>query len=423
MRGRSCHGKIVDVANPAKRLFPNLLCWALDEDFLGDRMAFIAGPRQIGKTTLLRTYLDEVGHSDRYFNWDIASVRTRARRDPDFFAEGAAAAQFPVVFDELHKLPKWKNYLKGLYDGWKGRIRFIVTGSARLDFARRSGDSLVGRYFLYRRLPLHPRECIAGIDAVPAWVAGSPLTPPPEPAPEFRDATSTLLEITGFPEPFLKGSRRFLERWRTEHLSLLIREDLRDLSRIEQLLRVEELAELLRGRVATPLSTNSLARDLGASFRAVQGWLHGLELVYLAFRIPPFYTRLARALRKEPKLYFWDWSLPESPGARFENFVAVQLCRAVHSWNERGLGRFSLAYIRTRDGIECDFVLLDGRKPVLLVEAKQGDTELSGALLKIRNWLGGVDAIQLVDSPGYLRQHRERGVLVLGLDRFLQLTP
>ncbi len=423
---RHCHGNLAIMrGNASEPLRPNLLRWALDADFLGDRMSLIAGPRQIGKTTMVQAHLASVGHSSRYFNWDAPAVRSAWRRDPAFFADGLVPgrAPVPVVFDELHKMPRWKNMLKGLHDEWRGRVRFVVTGSARLDFLRRSGDSLVGRYFLFRKLPLHPRECAASVADVPGWLPTRPLEPSDSVPQDFASACAALIETTGFPEPFLSGSSQFRTRWQSEHLSLLLTEDLRDLTRIEQVLRLEDLVELLRSRVGSTVSTENLASNLSASFGTVRRWLDALSLVYLTFDVPPFATRVARAIRKQPKIYFWDWSIPDDPGARFENFIAVQLQRAIASWNERGLGRFALAFVRTRDGVECDFVVTDARRPVLLVEAKRNDGEFAPSMFSVRRWLGGIPAVQVVERSGVLRPHAERDVWVMSADRFLLATP
>jgi len=404
----------------------DLLARALAPRFLKDRMAFIAGPRQIGKTTLLQDYLGRLGHPEFYYNWDTATVRRDFQQDPDFFSKNVGWDKVdkpvPVVFDEIHKYPEWKNHLKGLYDSWKGRVRFIVTGSARLDFMRKSGDSLVGRYFLFRKLPLHPRDVVKKPPDL-SWIAGRAWEPSAEPDGAWKDASRQLMDLNGFPEPFYSGSTEFLTRWQTEHLTLLVTEDLADLSRIEKILKVEELAVRLRNRIGAPLSTNALSEDLQTGFPTIKRWLEGLELVYLTFRIPPYTRNLERAIRKEPKLYFWDWSLPLEAPARFENRIAAALMRAVHVWNEEGLGQFELHYVRTRDGVEVDFLVTDKKKPVWLVEAKSSDETVAPNLLKVKSWLKIGHATLVVQTPGLLRAHRDEGVWVMGLDRFLQMTP
>jgi len=255
------------------------------------------------------------------------------------------------------------------------------------------------------------------------WNAGQPWQPEDVPSASWAEATRQLMALNGFPEPFFSGSGAFLTRWQTEHLTLLVTEDLADLSKIGQILRVEELALRLTNRIGSPLSTNALSEDLQAGFPTIKRWLEALELVYLTFRIPPYTKRLERALRKEPKLYFWDWSLPQSEAARFENMVAVFLMRAVHAWNELGIGQFALHYVRTRDGIEVDFLITNKQEPVWLVEAKSSDDAVSPHLLRVKEWLKVREACQVTATLGQMKAHRETGVWVLGIDRFLQRTP
>ena len=121
-------------------------------------MIFIAGPRQSGKTTLLRHFLAEKKCNDLFFNWDTPKVRNEFRKDPTFFESTARLKRknekdIWVGFDEIHKRTKWKDILKGYYDQFSHEFRFVITGSARLDLFRRSGDSLIGRYFLFNLLP------------------------------------------------------------------------------------------------------------------------------------------------------------------------------------------------------------------------------------------------------------------------------
>jgi predicted AAA+ superfamily ATPase len=406
------------------KLHPQMLEWALDPTLIQQRMSFIAGPRQIGKTTMLQNYLVSIKREPAYFNWDTPQVRRAYRANPDFFSDTIKPTdQFPapVVFDEIHKYPKWKSVLKGLHDSWRGKVRFIVTGSARLDFFRKSGDSLVGRYYLFRKFPLHPRECMGFQQATPRWRGKTALVENLlEVDSAWSDATRQLCSLNGFPEPFLAGSHDTLTRWQTEHLNLLITEDLADLTKIEQVLRVEELADILRTKVGAPLSTNKVAGQIQAAFPTVKRWLDALELVYLTFRIPPFTHKIARAIQKEPKLYFWDWSLVRDEGARFENIVAVYLMRAVTTWNEMGLGNYGLHYVRSRDGIEADFLITNDHKPLALFEAKLSDTNISSSLLRIREWIKVPEAIQVVQTSNVQKMYREKGVWTIGLDRLLQ---
>ena len=408
--------------------------WALDECFLHDRMSFICGPRQIGKTTLARNHLEQVKQIENYHNWDSMSLRQQFASNPFFFIENIPLPLSPVkrmpvgkrqwiVFDEIHKYPQWKNILKGYYDEWKNSVNFVITGSARLDYFRRSGDSLVGRYFLFKMNPLHPNDLTGFIlDRDSAWHPQVPLSHFIDPDKAFQDATNQLYHLTGFPEPLSVGTRDFYERWRSNHISLITSEDIRDLSRIGNIQKLQTLVFLLPERVGSPLSLNILKGILGCAHASVQNWLEALKKVYLIFDIAPHATRLKRSVRKEHKYYFWDWGLLEDSGKRFENFVAVQLQRAVSAWTEWGKGNYQLMYVRTKDGREVDFVITQRGEPYLLIECKRKDKNLSPNLKYFKARIRTPLAFQVIETPGYLKQV-EGGTFIAGLDRFLQILP
>jgi predicted AAA+ superfamily ATPase len=399
--------------------------YAFSEHVLQGRMAFLAGPRQIGKTTAAQRFLSQHQQPQTYYNWDTPTVKRRYAQNPLFFVEDLPPERPSswVVLDEIHKVPKWKNLLKGYYDEWHEKVRFIVTGSARLEFFRKSGDSLVGRYFLFRMLPLGIREVASGeMKNCAIWSPEEDLRAIPSVGPQVSHAVDALLELTGFPEPFAVGTQSFCTRWREHHCSLILQEDVRDLTRIAHIRKLETLLYLLPERVGAPLSLHSLCQPLEAAHRSVQTWLEALQVVYVVFFIPPWQKRLARSVRKERKCYFWDWGMVEDPGRRFENFLAVQLQRAVASWNERGLGPYALHYLRTRDGQEVDFAVTTRKQVVFLVEAKAQDTSLSKSLPVFQEKVQAKWAFQVIRQPGACTQ-KGKGLYVIGADRFLSLLP
>jgi predicted AAA+ superfamily ATPase len=218
------------------------------------------------------------------------------------------------------------------------------------------------------------------------------------------DAWEHLERRGGFPEPFLRDNTQQHRRWTNARRDLLIREDLRDLTNIRQVVLVEQLALLLPERVAAPLSVNALREDLQVGHDTVSNWLEALERLYFAFRIGPWTRRVTRALTKERKLYLWDWSQVADDGARFENMVASHLLKAVHTWTDQGHGDFDLHYVRDREKREVDFVVTASRRPVVLVEAKRSDTSPTEALTRFQSALGGIPAVQLVGTAGVDRR-------------------
>ena len=402
-----------------------VLDWALSEEILQGRMSFIAGPRQVGKTTAVQRFLENQGQSQLYYNWDTATVKRRYARNPLFFVEDLPPERSRcwAALDEIHKYPQWKNILKGYHDEWRKKVCFIVTGSARLDLFRKSGDSLVGRYFLFRMLPLGIREVVADASSkFSGWSPEEEIPAIPIVRPETSEALESLLHLTGYPEPFAVGKQAFYNRWRENHVSLILQEDLRDLTKIAQVRKLETLLYLLPERVGSPLSLNSLRQPLESAHGSIRLWLDALKLVYLVFSISPWTSRLSRSILKEEKYYFWDWGMPDRASARFENFVAVQLQRAVASWNERGKGPYSLHYVRTKEGEETDFAVADRRRVVLLVEAKERETGLDKSLASFKERLETGLAVQVVNQKGLCIQ-KGKGLYVMGADRFFSLLP
>lgn len=381
--------------------------YLFEPEINADKMIFLAGPRQIGKTTFVRHQLEKLKQEDLYFNWDDPFVRREYIRNPHFL-KGEIAKQRAkplIAFDEIHKHKKWKDILKGLYDLHCDEARFIITGSARLDYFRKSGDSLVGRYFSYGMLPLGLAEVLG----YPELIVNDDTVLSGEKENEFltklhsiplkqtQDAFRQLMQFGGFPEPFLKANKRFSTKWRRDYKSLLIYEDLRDLSRIQDMKGVEQLVLLLPERVASPLSINSLREDLNVNHRTISGWIEGLKKIFLIFSIMPWSKHIAKAIKKENKVYFYDWTMVDDPGASFENMVAVSLLRMVCRWNEFGLGDFELRYIRNHQRKEVNFLIVKNSQPFALIEAKRGDRSPSKSGLYFKKYLN-VPFYQLVEN-------------------------
>jgi uncharacterized protein len=357
--------------------------YIFDPEISPGKMIFLSGPRQVGKTTFALNWLASMGVEGTYFNWDDPVVKREYSRNPLFF-RNIILSKFqgkpvPIVFDEIHKHKNWKDILKGLYDPNKETMQLLVTGSARLGVYRKSGDSLVGRYFSFQMFPLSLPEAIGDFrfllsdDSLLA--KGESLIRVIEKAESKRslDELDKLLTFGGFPEPFLKGSPRFLRRWHTDYKSLLTKEDVRDLSRVAEIRGLEQLLEILPSKVGAPLSINSIREDLGYHHGTIMTWIDILSRLYLIFTIPPWHRNLTRSIKKEKKLFFYDWSYLEDPGKCFENLVAVSLLRMTARFTEIGLGNFELMYIRDKEKREVDFVVIKDNHPLALFEAKRGN--------------------------------------------------
>lgn len=355
------------------------------------KIAFISGPRQVGKTSMAEAILKEARISRGYFTWDDDEFRKLWLKQPKRILEDAKL----IVLDEIHKDRFWKNKLKGLYDLHKNEVKFIVTGSARLDYYRKSGDSLQGRYFPYRLHPFSLNETSKvprppGMDAKESW--GGTL--------QTKFDLDDLLSLGGFPEPFLGGSAELAQRWRRLHRERMIREDLRDLKEVRDIGQIKNLSLLLEDRIGSTLSYESLRQDLQVSFDTVRSWIELLEAVYFCYRIRPYTKDIKRSIRKEQKPYLFDWAAVTDPGARYENLIANHLFKSCQAWTDCAYGEFELFYVRDKQKREVDFLVTANKKPYLLVEAKSGASEITPALRHFTDILKPSFSIQVVRSLG-----------------------
>ncbi len=366
------------------------------------KMIFIAGPRQVGKTTLLKQLAEH--YPGPLFNWDDLDDRRLLTKTPNEAFQGSA-----VYFDEIHKYPRWKNFLKGKFDTQGSQCLIHVTGSARLDVYRRGGDSMMGRYHLFRMHPLTVAE-----------VLGQPLRLESPDHGSFRqngtptsaqgDTWRTLARFGGFPEPFLAGTERRHRQWQNMRHERLVREDIRDMSHVRELALLEKMIQLLPERVGGLLSLNALRLDIMVSHDAVRSWVSLLEDFYYHFLLSPYTGRLARALNKERKLFLWDWSEVTEPGPRFENMVASHLLKWCHYLTDTGLANAELHYLRDKEKREVDFLITFDRKPWCLVEAKRSDRTVSKDALYFSERLGRVPIYHVVDDHGGTEHRKPEGI-------------
>jgi len=384
-------------------------------------MIFLSGPRQVGKTTFAQMMLKRRNSENLYFNWDDPYVVREYRENPHFLNKYLASckAKMPLaVFDEIHKIKNWKNILKGMYDIYKNDCQFFITGSARLEYFTKSGDSLVGRYFHYRMFPLGLSETdgnlrnIINDDSLFLKGNGKKLLRFISKKIKRKDKNfKNWLAFGGFPEPFIKSSERFMIKWQRNYLTLLTREDINDLTRINNIRGLEQLVLMLPGKIGSPLSINSIREDLDVNYRTVSSWLESLKKIYLVFSIMPWTRKINRALKKEQKYYFYNWAIVKNESIRFENAVAVAILRLINRWNEYGLGDFELRYIRDRNKKEVDFLIVKNNNPLFLVECKLHDLKISPTGVRFSNLLG-VPYIQLVKDMDVMESYKEDRYLI-----------
>ena len=301
----------------------------------------------MGKTTLARQIIT---NKKSYLNWDHLEHR-----------QSIIQNQLPVylkqlVFDEIHKFSGWRSFIKGFYDVHGEKTKIIVTGSARLDHYKKGGDSLFGRYRYFRLHPFSLRELNKKAN---------------------NSDMEALLNLGGFPEPVLKGSKKTYRRWSLERRSRVVYTDINSLENIKDISSMEVLIQALNDRVSSVLSVESLRQDLQVSHNTVSRWLDILSALYVCYRIPPFGGARIRAVKKEQKLYLWDWAGAKSPGAIFENMVASHLLKYCHFIEDTEGYLMELRYLRDKEGREVDFVVLKEQKALFAVECKLSQGALS----------------------------------------------
>jgi hypothetical protein len=376
---------------PAARIYDGLLAEHLTQY---RQMAFVSGPRQVGKTTTCRT------HADAYINWDNIDDREQILAGPAHLVEQLGLNRLSktppmVLFDELHKYPRWKQFLKGFFDTYADQVRITVTGSSRMDAYRRGGDSLMGRYFHYHMHPFSIAEIL--YQDLPG---ASRIVRPPR---KIKSADFEALWLYGgYPEPFLKRDQRFSRRWQSLRLEQLVREDIRDLSQVQQIGQLEMLVRLLTSRSAHQLIYGNLAQDIRVSVDTARRWIDILRNFHLGFLIRPWHRNVSRSLRKEPKWFLRDWANIENAGDKAETFVGCHLLKAVDGWNDMGFGKFELCYLRDKEKREVDFLVARDGEPWFLAEVKHHEASISETLGYYQDQVKAPFAFQVVIDADYV---------------------
>ena len=390
-------------------------------------MAFVSGPRQVGKTTMAKDIL-YTRKNGEYRTWDDIAFRRVWLKGPSQVAaplldtSRKEKAKPLLVLDELHKDKRWKASLKGLFDLYHEKMDILVSGSARLNIFKKGGDSLLGRFFTFRLHPLSVAELIGARNDDPdSFVQNIFTATIQKHERQAYQILKKLLEFGGFPDPYFNADKKFWNLWRASRVEKLIREDLRDLSRLPELSQVELLAALLPDKVGNPLSIQSLREDIEVSHDTVKRWMNYLESLYYHFTIRPYSKKLSRSLKKEPKIFLYDWSEVESVGPRFENLVASHLLKACDYWTDSGHGSWRLSYLRNKEKKEVDFLISLKDKPILSLECKYSDVNFDSSILSFAKHIGLKHHIQIVLTPGIWNLQHIDGidVLIASADRVL----
>lgn len=352
-------------------------------------MAILVGPRQSGKTT---TAINYKAKETSYWNWDDQDDRIYLRSSPQKFLDEKNkrdSSKKVLVLDEIHKNKKWRNWLKGFYDKHNKEYQVIVTGSARLNVFKKGGDSLLGRYYSYRHHPLSIGEIESGLFETDLFR---------KVGKHSLEIYKSLFKFGGFPVPFISGKETSHAKWIRTRRELLVREDLRDLSKLEDVAAMELLVTLLKDRVGGLLSLNNIKDDVHVSVDTLRRWMKYLEALYYVFLIPPYTKNIKRSLVKAPKLYLWDWSEVTDESARFENMIASHLLKSVHYWTDTGLGEFNLHFIRDKEKREVDFLITQNNTPFMLVECKLSERDVQPALKHFNDILKPKYSLQVVHN-------------------------
>jgi uncharacterized protein len=353
---------------------------------LASKAVVLTGPRQVGKTTLSWQLMGKLNQA-QYLNWDVLADRMVLQN------QSWSPAADLLVMDEIHKMPNWKTWLKGVIDARPKGQALLVTGSARMDTFRQSGESLAGRYFSFQLHPISVRE----------WCTQEGVSP--------AIALDHLLERGGFPEPCLAPNAIEADRWRAQYFTDLIREDVLEFSRLHEITTMRLFIELLRERVGSPLSLASIARDLAVSPITLKHYLEILKALFIVFTIQPWHHNIARSMLQMPKVYFFDTGLVRGdPGIRLENAVAGMLLKQTDFLRDSTGQDIGLHYVRTKDGAEVDFALSNGQQLSHLVECKLSDAKPHTALTRFAAQFSQAKAVQLVFN---LRQEEFRNGIAI----------
>ena len=382
----------------------------LEEHIIHDlkkKMVFIGWPRQVWKTTLSKNIAIKSYNDYTYLNWDnLEDKRNIIKWKYKWWSE-------LIIFDEIHKYENWKNFIKWEFDKNKEKYDIIVTWSARLDIYQKWWDSLLWRYFYYRLHPLSLAEI--------SWIENDFFDIE---VLNFRNEYKTielekLLKFWGFPEVFYEENIIDLKRWHNDRLIRLIREDIRDLSNIKNISTLELMVSLIPERIGSLFSINSLVEDLWVTHKTISNWVEILEKIYYSYRIYPFLNSRIRSVKKEPKLYLWDWSELKDDWKKAENIISGHLLKYVHYLNDIYWEKAELYYLRDREQREVDFCIAVDKKIKFLIEVKLKSESISKNLKYFSQKLWTKNNYQVIVDADKEIDYEEGDIRVISASKFL----
>ena len=331
----------------------------------------LTGPRQSGKTTLLRHLF---GKDYDYLSLELPDVRAAAEEDPRSFL-----ARFPppVIYDEVQFAPGLLPYVKERIDEDRGRAgQFLLSGSQNLLLNERITESLPGRAAILHLLPMSWREASGNVDAPLVWEAdggtgsGRPLPP--------RDLWTRFLR-GGYPE-LVANPRRDLHLWHSSYIQTYLERDVRSLRQVGDLGRFRSFLRAMAARTGQLLNLSDIGRDLGVAVNTAKAWLSILEATYQVVIVRPYFANIGKRLVKSPKVYFTDLgTLCHLTGLKDPDHAAsgplagplmeaAVLGEIVKTLTHRG-ERPDVYFWRTAAGVEVDFVVEVGGR-LIPVEVK-----------------------------------------------------
>jgi len=366
----------------------------------------LLGPRQSGKTTLLRHALQ--GRVRHYVSLETSDVRAAALADPRGFL---LAHPPPVIFDEIHNAPDLLPYIKEAIDAGRDQCgRFFLTGSQNLLLSQHVTESLAGRAAMLRLLPLSFRELSASPDQPFAWekqkaeksrsTAGKPLWP-------------SILR-GGYPE-VARDPKRDAFLWHSSYVQTYLERDVRALRQIGDLAQFQVFLRALAARNSQILDLSGLSRDIGVAVNTAKAWLSVLQATWQVFLLPPWHENAGKRLVKSPKVYFGDTgtlcylaglrdtahaAAGPMGGSLFETAVVTEVFRTLTHRGEDP----RVYFWRTSAGVEVDLVVDTGSE-LIPIEVKLSQTpkpEMAKGIEAFRRTYPGRAATGYVVHPGDL---------------------